>query len=53
MQWDYKIITFELITDSDLEFYGKQGWELVSVIEKQVHGSVLTRCYFKRPNVER
>ena len=53
-QWEYCACGFEVIdsrdTDRQLDFYGKMGWELVSVHHKEYKDSdkEFLKCIFKR-----
>lgn len=45
-RFEYKTVCFNYLTDDDLDNYGKEGWELVSVVPS--HDYEDSTFYFKR-----
>ncbi len=46
----YEYLTAYCEYDSELNEFGRDGWELVSVITSQGdYGAVYYKCFFKRP----
>lgn len=46
-KFEYKVVYYSL-TDQELNIFGGEGWELVSVTEQLIGGRGHERYYFKR-----